>query len=250
MMNHHNHQDQAEGLRRRAETSEKSRSGKYPSRSEVHKKKPSKEKKKLRYPLINFLALCFIMLIILIFTVTIYTQKHTTVNTNNGGYEYINEDSSDNPEPSDNTNSHSASDQAAANEITPKQKETKQESTKSAAAVNEENKKDTKKVQEDKPANVKKEEQAKTEPKTAQSELKDEKKTAKDKSEKAGTSETADKEPNKNVKVVQHTVLPQETLYRISMKYYKSRSGEEKIRKWNKLQDNEVYAGQVLEIPL
>lgn len=249
MMNQHNHQDQAEGLRRRSEASEKSRSGKYPSRSEVHKKKPSKEKKKLRYPLINFLALCFILLIIMIFIVTIYTQKHTTVNTDNGGYDYINEDSSDNTEPSGSTNSQSASDQASANSATPKQKDTKQESSK-AAAVNEENQKDTQKVKEDKPADVKKDEQPKNEPLTVKSELKDEKKREKSKSEKAGASETPEKESDKSVKVVKHTVLPQETLYRISMNYYKSRSGEEKIRKWNKLKADGVYAGQVLEIPL
>ncbi|MDI3411574.1 LysM peptidoglycan-binding domain-containing protein [Bacillus sonorensis] len=50
-------------------------------------------------------------------------------------------------------------------------------------------------------------------------------------------------------KVIQHTVAEKETLYRISMKYYKDRSGEEKIRNYNQLSGNNVYAGQVLDIP-
>ncbi|WP_438420143.1 LysM peptidoglycan-binding domain-containing protein [Bacillus siamensis] len=52
------------------------------------------------------------------------------------------------------------------------------------------------------------------------------------------------------VRTVQHTVQPKETLYRISMKYYKSRAGEEKIRSYNGLNGNDVYTGQVLNIPL
>ncbi|MDR4435530.1 LysM peptidoglycan-binding domain-containing protein [Bacillus tequilensis] len=51
-------------------------------------------------------------------------------------------------------------------------------------------------------------------------------------------------------RVVKHTVQKKETLYRISMKYYKSRVGEEKIRAYNHLNGNDVYTGQVLDIPL
>ncbi|MEK5212000.1 LysM peptidoglycan-binding domain-containing protein [Bacillus sp. FSL R5-0603] len=59
-------------------------------------------------------------------------------------------------------------------------------------------------------------------------------------------------EPVQNVpnRVVKHTVQKKETLYRISMKYYKSRTGEEKIRAYNHLNGNDVYTGQVLDIPL
>ncbi|MEH7805826.1 helix-turn-helix domain-containing protein [Bacillus pumilus] len=58
------------------------------------------------------------------------------------------------------------------------------------------------------------------------------------------------KQEEKPVRVVQHTVGPEENLYRISMKYYKSRSGEEKIKAYNHLNGNSVYSGQVLNIPL
>ncbi|MCY8518275.1 LysM peptidoglycan-binding domain-containing protein [Bacillus atrophaeus] len=51
-------------------------------------------------------------------------------------------------------------------------------------------------------------------------------------------------------RVVKHTVKKKETLYRISMKYYKSRAGEDKISNYNNLNGNEVYTGQVLNIPL
>nr|MDH3153997.1 LysM peptidoglycan-binding domain-containing protein [Bacillus licheniformis] len=51
-------------------------------------------------------------------------------------------------------------------------------------------------------------------------------------------------------KVLKHTVGEKETLFRISMKYYKNRSGEEKIRNYNQLSGNNVYAGQVLDIPI
>ncbi|MFE7092823.1 LysM peptidoglycan-binding domain-containing protein, partial [Bacillus velezensis] len=65
----------------------------------------------------------------------------------------------------------------------------------------------------------------------------------------ASASDQAGTVPKK-VRTVQHTVQPKETLYRISMKYYKSRAGEEKIRSYNGLNGNDVYTGQVLNIPL
>ncbi len=65
----------------------------------------------------------------------------------------------------------------------------------------------------------------------------------------AAASDQAGTVPKK-VRTVQHTVQPKETLYRISMKYYKSRAGEEKIRSYNGLNGNDVYTGQVLNIPL
>ncbi|MBT2575494.1 LysM peptidoglycan-binding domain-containing protein [Bacillus sp. ISL-51] len=66
----------------------------------------------------------------------------------------------------------------------------------------------------------------------------------------AETNKQNEPETRKEQQVVKHTVQQKETLYRISMKYYKSRAGEEKIRSYNRLNGNEVYAGQVLSIPL
>lgn len=50
--------------------------------------------------------------------------------------------------------------------------------------------------------------------------------------------------------VIYHTVKKGENLYRISLKYYHSKAGEDIIRKANNLKGNEIYLGQVLEIPL
>src|SRR5690606_3428821 len=50
--------------------------------------------------------------------------------------------------------------------------------------------------------------------------------------------------------VVYHTVQKGETLYRISMKYFKSQEGIELIRKENGIAGNEINEGQKLKIPL
>jgi LysM repeat protein len=47
-----------------------------------------------------------------------------------------------------------------------------------------------------------------------------------------------------------HIVQPGETLYSITMKYYKTRDGEELIREQNHIGTNEVIIGQKLEIPM
>lgn len=62
------------------------------------------------------------------------------------------------------------------------------------------------------------------------------------------TSETDSSKDTK--KIVYHTVQQGENLYRIALKYYHSKAGEETIRKANSLKGNEIYLGQVLEIPL
>ena len=49
---------------------------------------------------------------------------------------------------------------------------------------------------------------------------------------------------------VYHTVQPGETIYRISIKYYKSKSGIDTIKSANNLTSNEIRVGQVLTIPL
>ncbi len=46
-----------------------------------------------------------------------------------------------------------------------------------------------------------------------------------------------------------HTVAPGENLYRISLKYYKSGDGVNKIRQANGLSSNEIVVGQTLVIP-
>jgi LysM repeat protein len=62
--------------------------------------------------------------------------------------------------------------------------------------------------------------------------------------------ESQDNENDSNIEVVIHKVKDNETLYKISMKYYGSRKGEAIIKEFNNLNDNNIYVGQVLEIPL
>jgi LysM repeat protein len=50
--------------------------------------------------------------------------------------------------------------------------------------------------------------------------------------------------------VVYHKVKPGDTIYRISIKYYKSKSGIDTIKSANNLSSNEIRTGQVLTIPL
>lgn len=53
-----------------------------------------------------------------------------------------------------------------------------------------------------------------------------------------------------NVEIKYHTVEKEETLYRISMKYYNGRHGEKIIRDYNGLINNDIKEGQVLKIPI
>lgn len=67
---------------------------------------------------------------------------------------------------------------------------------------------------------------------------------------KAAQNAQAAKPDKDEYKVVLHTVQPQETLFRISMNYYKSQEGIALIQKWNGLNGNEISNGQVLKIPI
>lgn len=65
-----------------------------------------------------------------------------------------------------------------------------------------------------------------------------------------GTDKNSEPPNTDSVNVVYHKVKSGENLYRIGLKYYHSKAGEEIIRKANNLKGNEIYVGQVLEIPL
>ena len=72
----------------------------------------------------------------------------------------------------------------------------------------------------------------------------------------AGDSDTQDlvtrDKSNESItaSTVYHTVQPGETIYRISIKYYQSKSGIDTIKSANNLSSNEIRVGQVLTIPL
>ncbi|MCH1624782.1 LysM peptidoglycan-binding domain-containing protein [Ferdinandcohnia quinoae] len=47
-----------------------------------------------------------------------------------------------------------------------------------------------------------------------------------------------------------HKVKANETLFRVSKKYYNSRDGEELLKQWNDINGDTIYEGQVLRIPI
>lgn len=57
-------------------------------------------------------------------------------------------------------------------------------------------------------------------------------------------------QPKKEQEIVYYKVQPNDTLFSISMKFFKSRRGEQIIRQQNKLQGNKVMVGQTLKIPI
>lgn len=62
--------------------------------------------------------------------------------------------------------------------------------------------------------------------------------------------ETKPTPQNENGETIYHTVQKGETLYRISMHYYKSQEGIERIQSANGLVGNDISVGQKLKIPL
>lgn len=66
------------------------------------------------------------------------------------------------------------------------------------------------------------------------------------------TSNQSKKETPKNnhVKTVTHIVQPNETLADISIHYYGTKDGIDRIKSANHLEDNHINEGQVLKIPL
>ncbi|MBM7661207.1 LysM repeat protein [Bacillus mesophilus] len=64
------------------------------------------------------------------------------------------------------------------------------------------------------------------------------------------TDTSTEKATTEDYNIIYHEVKEGETLYSISQYYYKSRLGEELIKEWNKLSDNKVENGKILQIPL
>ncbi|WP_299738057.1 LysM peptidoglycan-binding domain-containing protein [uncultured Rossellomorea sp.] len=221
------YRDQAARLKQKiervpAEVPDKKRET-LPARSELHReKKKNKNKLKMKYPLISMLLLFFILLPLTVFSIYSYFDNR------NGPLVVMSEDVDDVEEvrydqaDSDNEESDTESDPKKEDE--PSTGDNKQESAKEAAS-----------------SNAGKEQQAPSSPPANQE-------TVEEKPEVEVKEETKEEQPM--YKIVYHTVKPQETLFRIAMKYYNSQSGVDRIKEWNHIQDNEIQTGQVLEIPL
>lgn len=231
-MKNSNH-DQAKRLREKIRGEVEEKAGSLPPRSEVHKKKKTKKKVKMKYPLIRFLVILFILLPIMVLSILYYLEqkRSTTVEGEEENKAVIvrySDSSPQNHEPVESgEGEYSVTEEMTSNNerkgAEPIQNEEKQ-------AVESEGKTtESHEFGQDK-NDVAVEEQP-------------------SKSESQGSS-SSPKTSTKETKVITHVVKEEETLFRIAMKYYGSREGEDIIRRYNNLQGNDIYVGQKLKIPL
>lgn len=194
---------------------------KLPPRSRVHKQKQLKKKTKIKvkYPLIRLLGMFFILLPIVIFSIYTYNESQkssvsSTVEESKGAEAVY----------------YTDAEEDIAEEV-------EEENTVTEEAVTDED--------------VGAEAEAGTVEGSANAEQATSSETAQE------TTTTPESTTNSNTKaepvdqsVVYHKVQPGETIFRLAMKYYKSQSGIDIIKKANSLSSNEITVGQTLTIPL
>lgn len=218
------YRDQAERLRQRIEKIQEASEKKdeLPPRGNLHRHKSKKTNLKVKFPVIRLLVLFFILLPITIFSLYSYfegnneTSNDAVEETSSGGYETINFQKNNDDQKSETTKEDAV------------KKEDKQsnEEKKSADTPKPDEKLETNKVVSD-----------------AQ-----EQDTTGDVSEENADTEQPAIENIPPGNYIFHTVQSQETLYRIAMKYYQSKSGIEIIKEDNGITNNEIKTGQVLKI--
>ncbi|MCY8912238.1 LysM peptidoglycan-binding domain-containing protein [Bacillus atrophaeus] len=242
-----------------------------PSRQSVKdQRKKKQEKAKTKTPLFTVLAVLFVFVPIIVFVSLLYFTKSDPFNPNKD-YEDVFIDSSQSKYESlpkarkQQETEDTVALQDSAKKTKDQETDKKTEDLESSVSKKEQ-------VKGNKPSESKKEQAEDNKPSENKKEPTEEKESsihkkvdtkANEKSESKASAAAAPEETKTVQKdtqqaqakedatrVVKHTVKKKETLYRISMKYYKSRAGEDKIRNYNNLNGNEVYTGQVLNIPL
>lgn len=217
------YRDQAEKLRQKIERQSEQQkelpytneTGAMPKRSDLHRHKRKKTKWKLKFSLIRLLVLIFVPLPLVIYSGYTYLEgkKLTDSNKSSDTIETINFEK-------DQSNS-----KAVKNKDKNDQNSNKTSKEKQQTASN-----------------------SPTETKTSNEEKQTDTKSSE--SSNSNTQETpADQQSTEQKEVIYHTVQPNETLFRIAIKYYQSKSGVEKIKEANQLQTDNIYVGQVLKIP-
>ncbi|WP_201713353.1 LysM peptidoglycan-binding domain-containing protein [Rossellomorea arthrocnemi] len=202
-----------------------------PPRGELHREKQQKNKWKMKYPLISMLLLLFILLPLTVFSIYSYFDHRNSplVVMSEGKddvvevrYDQSENDQDESKETADD-DKEEVSPETDEHDASPKETDSSTDGkTQSASSP---------------PAKEVVKEEPKEEVK------KEQKEEVREETKKETKEEPKDK-------IVYHTVKPQETLFRIAMNYYNSPSGVDRIKEWNKIQDNEIQTGQVLEIPL
>ncbi|MDQ1145221.1 cytoskeletal protein RodZ [Bacillus sp. SORGH_AS 510] len=228
------YRDQAERLKQRIqkinETVEEFGDD-LPPREQVHRQKKKKTKWKLRFPVIRLLVVCFILLPIIIFSVIsnrdngkkiMGSEKATTESV---GYETINLKNNENDDSNNESKKLEESKQVDTNVNST---EEKGEDSVVGETYNQNSQTNTP-----------------SQPASTNSVSTEQQQTDKNSSTPIETKKT---EPT--TKIIYHKVKAGEGLYRISMNYYHSQEGIEIIKKANHLTSENLYAGQVLKIPL
>ncbi|MGG3561211.1 LysM peptidoglycan-binding domain-containing protein [Neobacillus rhizosphaerae] len=229
------YRDQAERLKQRIQKiNEKVEYGdELPPREQIHRQKKKKTKWKLRFPVIRILALCFILLPIIIFSVISYRDSGKKIigtektSSDSIGYETIN---LDNNEDENKANSEKNED----NIHDDSNVSNSEEQSESKVPVVEEKSTDDSS-------------QPNTQSVPASS---NQAPAVKQQTDKNSSAQTETKKTEPTVRVKYHKVQPGEGLYRIAMNYYQSQKGIDIIKKANHLTSENIYAGQVLKIPL
>ncbi|MEH7094747.1 LysM peptidoglycan-binding domain-containing protein [Neobacillus vireti] len=230
------YRDQAERLKQRIQKINEKVDGdneRLPPREQVHRQKRKKTKWKVKYPVIRLLVLCFILLPIIIFSVISYRDSGGKVNGtqktsgSSVGYETINlEKSIPVNEDMNEGSSKSAQD---AEKITAPQEKSAEAST-----------------QVEQPANS----SDGTSLSTSNQETADQQVSDKNSEPIEAVKSQPTATPQKKNNIIYHKVKPQETLFRLAIRYYHSKSGVTIIKRANNLQNENIYVGQVLKIPL
>ncbi|MGN7394994.1 LysM peptidoglycan-binding domain-containing protein [Peribacillus frigoritolerans] len=261
--------DQAGELRSRIER-QKAKSS-FPKRSKVHHNKKKKSKVKIKLPMIQLLALFFILLPIGFYSLYTYFQERPLPVTKSDQVVLKEEDKESIPT---TATAEDLKEKESAKAEAEKEKEEAEAEAKAKAKAQQEAKEKAKAQEEaEEKAKVQREAEAKAKAQQeaeakaiAQQEAEEKAKVQQEAEEKAKVQQEAEEKAKKaaaekkNVqaaksdkeeyKVVLHTVQGEETLFRISMNYYKSQEGIALIREWNGLNGNEISRGQVLKIPI
>lgn len=241
--------DQAERLRKRVERKTENAVEKreaLPPRSEIHRQKQKKTKVKVKYPVIRLMALFFILLPIIFFSIISYLEGGKgplDISADRAGVEMIDvEDGGKskvdgNNNNNNNNNNNEDEDAPAIEEIADESNIDVAVAAPAPEAGNDKNSSSTD------PVDKQKNSASVTGPEdtTATETVVESTDSA---AVSTGTNEGAAE------KIVYHTVQPNETLFRVAMKYYKSQDGIPIIKSANNIQGNEIKAGQVLKIPI
>jgi len=256
--------DQAGELRSRIER-QKAKSS-LPKRSKVHQNKKKKSKVK-KFPMIQLLALFFILLPIGFYIFYTYFQDRPLPVTKSDQVVLKEEDiesipttataedlkEKDTAKAEAEKEKEEAEAKAKADQEAKEKAKAKQEAEEKAKAKQEAEEKAKAKQEAEEKAKAQREAEAKAKAEQEAEEKAKAQQEAEEKAKKAAAEKKnvqAAKPDKEGYKVVLHTVQGEETLFRISMNYYQSQEGIALIREWNGLNGNEISKGQVLKIPI